>query len=148
MTPGEGPKDAQRALRPIRSSVMRSTARIIAAAFALAATSVTAVSAQPAGRCSHDAFPVAGQTIGVTVCAGAPQGKSVQVTETLKGRSGSFSHTTSVDVLPGTATSRAVDDVGLTPLGLTYTLHLTLAYREGSVAIEHALLLPGAVPLK
>lgn len=127
---------------------MRSTVRIIVAALALVATSVAA-DAQPAGRCSHEAFPVAGQSIGVTVCAGASDGaKSVPVNETFKGRAGSFSHTASIDVLPGAATSRAVDDVGLTPLGLPYTLHLTLAYREGLVSIEHALLLPGAVPLK
>lgn len=128
---------------------MRTTARSIVGAFALAATSVATASAQPAVRCSHEAFPVAGQSIGVMVCAGAPDGaKSVQVTETFKGRAGAFSHTTSIDVLPGAATSRTVDDVGLTPLGLPYTLHLTLAYREALVSIEHALLLPGAVPLK
>ena len=127
---------------------MRFTVRILAAALALAATSVAAASAQPAGRCSHDAFPVAGQTVGVTVCAAAAEGKSVQVTETFKGRTGSFSRNTTVDVLPGAATSRTVDDVGLAPLGLPYTLHLTLAYRDALASIEHALLLPGAVPLK
>jgi hypothetical protein len=36
----------------------------------------------------------------------------------------------------------------LAPLGLAYTLHLTLAYRGSAASIEHALLLPGAVPLK
>ena len=46
------------------------------------------------------------------------------------------------------AGARAVDDVSLTPLGLPYTMHLTLAYRDAAVAVEHALLLPGAVPLK
>jgi len=128
---------------------MRFTVRILVATLALAATSVAAASAQPSGRCSHDAFPVAGQSIGVTVCAGASEGaKTVQVTETFKGRGGSFTHTTSVDVLPGAAISRTVDDIGLAPLGLPYTLHLTLAYREALVSIEHALLLPGAVPLK
>ena len=40
------------------------------------------------------------------------------------------------------------EDVSLAPLGLQYTLHLTLAYRQAAVSIEHALLLPGAVPLK
>jgi hypothetical protein len=85
----------------------------------------------------------------VTVCAGAPNGaKTVAVTETFKNASTSFTHTASIEVLPGAATSRTTDDVLLTPLGLPYTLHMTLAYREAGVIIEHALLLPGAVPLK
>jgi hypothetical protein len=44
--------------------------------------------------------------------------------------------------------SRGVDDVPLNPLGLSSTLHLTLTYADGKVSVEHALLLPGAVPLK
>jgi hypothetical protein len=104
---------------------------------------------QPASRCTHDTFPVGGQSIVVTACAGAPDsGQTVAVTETFKGGSGSFNHATSIDVLPGASASRAVDDVVLAPLGLQYTLHLTLAYRDAAVIIEHALLLPGAVPLK
>lgn len=104
---------------------------------------------QPASRCAHDTFPVGGQPIVVTACAGAPDsGQTVAVTETFKGASGSFNHVMSIDVLPGASASRAVDDVALAPLGLQYTLHLTLAYRDATVLIEHALLLPGAVPLK
>ena len=123
--------------------------RTIVAVFVLVASSFAAVSAQPAQRCSRDTFPVAGQSIVITVCAGAPDGgKSVQVIETFKGKAGSFSHTTSIDVLSGAATSRSTDDVSLAPLAMPYTVHLTLAYREAAVIIEHALLLPGAVPLK
>jgi hypothetical protein len=115
----------------------------------LAAASIAPALAQPAQRCSRDAFPVAGQSVAVTVCAGAPDGgKTVAVTETFKSGGGSFNHTTSIEVLPGAAASRAVDDVSLAPLGLNFTLHLTLVHREAAVAVEHALLLPGAVPLK
>jgi hypothetical protein len=104
---------------------------------------------QPASRCTHDTFVVGNQPVTVTACAGAPDsGQTVAVAETFKGASGSFSHSTSIDVLPGASASRAVDDVALAPLGLQYTLHLTLAYRDATVVIEHALLLPGAVPLK
>ena len=123
--------------------------RTIVAVLALVVSSIAAASAQPAQRCTHDTFPVAGQSVAITVCAGAPDGgKSVQVVETFKGKAGTFSHTASIDVLSGAATSRAVDDVSLAQLALPYTLHLTLAYREAAVSIEHALLLPGAVPLK
>ena len=97
---------------------------------------------------ARDLFPVGGQSVAVRVCAGAPDsGKTVAVTETFKGATASFNHRASIDVLPGAA-SRAVDDVSLSPLGLQFTLHLTLAYRDAAVRIEHALLLPGAVPLK
>ena len=105
--------------------------------------------AQPAQRCSRETFPIAGQPVVVTVCAGAPNGgKTVAITETFKNAAASFNHTASIEVLPGAATSRATDDVSLAPLGLQFTLHMTLAYREAGVIIEHALLLPGAVPLK
>lgn len=104
---------------------------------------------QPPSRCSHDTFPVAGQSVVVTACAGAPDsGKTVAVTETFKGTAASFTHSTSIQVLAGASASRAVDDIALAPLGLQYTLHLTLAYRDAAVIVEHALLLPGAVPLK
>jgi hypothetical protein len=123
--------------------------RTFVAVLALLAASVAPALTQPAQRCSRDAFPVAGQSVAVTVCAGAPDGaKTVAVTETFKNATASFNHTTSIEVLPGAAVSRAVDDVSLAPLGLQYTLHLTLAHREAAVTIEHALLLPGAVPLK
>ncbi|HEY4439310.1 MAG TPA: hypothetical protein VGN14_02585 [Candidatus Elarobacter sp.] len=119
---------------------------VIAAVFMTA--SVAPAVAQPAPRCSTESFPVGGQAVAVSVCAGTPDGKSVPVTESFKAAGGSFSHGTSVEVLPGAATSRTVDDVSLSPLGLNYTMHLTLAYAGGAARIEHALLLPGAIPLK
>jgi hypothetical protein len=123
---------------------MRSSVAVLA----LFVASIAPALAQPAQRCTRDTFPVAGQPVAVTVCSSAPEGaKTVAVTETFKGATASFNHSTSIEVLPG-ATSRAVDDVSLAPLGLQYTLHLTLAYRQAGVTIEHALLLPGAVPLK
>jgi hypothetical protein len=123
--------------------------RSFVAVLALFVASIAPALAQPAQRCAQDTFPVGGQSVAVTVCAGAPDGgKSVPITETLKNGSSSFNRTTTIEVLPGASASRTVDDVSLVPLGLPYTLHLTLAYRGGAVTIEHALLLPGAVPLK
>ena len=124
---------------------MRTSVAVLALVLASAAPAL----AQPAQRCSHETFPVGGQSLAVTVCAGAPDGgKTIAVAETFKNAATSFNHTTSIEVLPGAAVSRAVDDVSLAPLGLQYTLHITLAHRAGGVVIEHALLLPGAVPLK
>ena len=123
--------------------------RPFVAVLAIVLASIAPALAQPAQRCSHETFPVGGQPVTVTVCAGAPDsGKTVAVTETFKNAATSFSKTTSIEVLKGAAASRAVDDVSLAPLGLQFTLHMTLAYREAGVVIEHALLLPGAVPLK
>ncbi|HEY2026838.1 MAG TPA: hypothetical protein VGG78_07495 [Gemmatimonadaceae bacterium] len=119
------------------------------AVLALFMASIAPALAQPAQRCSHETFSVGGQAVAVTVCAGAPNsGKTVAVTETFKNATTSFNHNSSIEVLPGAAASRAVDDVSLAPLGLQFTLHITLAYRDAGVIIEHALLLPGAVPLK
>ena len=123
--------------------------RTFVAVLVLLAASIAPVLPQPAQRCSRDTFPVGGQSVAVTVCAGAPDsGKSVAVTESFKTTAASFNHSSSIEVLPGAAASRTVEDVSLAPLGLQYTLHLTLAYRQAAVSIEHALLLPGAVPLK
>src|ERR1700680_5153640 len=115
--------------------------RSFVAVLALFVASIAPALAQPAQRCSHEAFPVGGHPVAVTVCAGAPEGgKTVAVTETFKNGSGSFNQTTSMELLPGASVSRAVNDVSLAPLGLNYTLHLTLAYRDNGVIIEHALL--------
>ena len=70
------------------------------------------------------------------------------MTETFKNASTSFTHASSIEVLPGASASRAVDDVSLAPLGLQYTLHLTLAYRERRWSSSTRCSLPGAVPLK
>ena len=123
--------------------------RTFVAVLALFVASIAPALPQPASRCSRDVFSVAGSPVQVTVCAGAPDGaKTVAVTETFKNAAASFNDSTSVEVLTGAAVSRGVHDVSLAPLGLKYTLHLTLAYRDAAVSVEHALLLPGAVPLK
>ncbi len=135
-------------LRPSRGPLWRAS-RPSVVVLALFAASIVPALGQPAQRCSHETFPVGGQSVTVTVCAGAPDsGKTVAVTETFKNATTSFNHGTSIEVLKGAAASRAVDDVSLTPLGLPFTLHMTLAYKDAGVIIEHALLLPGAVPLK
>ena len=60
---------------------------------------------------------------------------------------GTVSHSTSFDLLPG-GVSRTVDDIPLDKLGSKRLLHVTLAFRDGVVLLEHALLLPGAIPVK
>jgi hypothetical protein len=121
--------------------------RTFVAVLAFLVAGISAAPAQPAQKCSRDTFDVNGP-ITVTVCAGAAEGRNVAVTETVKAAAGSFTHATTIEVLPGASASRTIDDLSLAQLKLPYTLHVTLAYRDGVASIEHALLLPGAVPLK
>lgn len=50
--------------------------------------------------------------------------------------------------IAGEGVSRVIQSLDLTPLGLTGTLHLTLAYSRGLVQLEGALLTPGAITIK
>jgi len=121
----------------------------VTSAFAavLVLTAATAASAQ-SDRCTKDVLRIEGAPVTATVCAPAgATGPKLAVTETLIGRAGTVSHTTSFDLLAA-GVSRTVDDIALDKLGSKRILHVTLAYREGIVTLEHALLLPGAIPVK
>lgn len=122
---------------------MRTLLGLSALALVLAAAPAEAQN----GRCSRDVFAIDGQSVTVSVCAGAAESGAVAVSETFKGAAASFSRTSSIPLLAG-AVSRETEDVALQPLGIAKTLHLTLAYRDGAAWIESALLRPGAVPLK
>ncbi len=102
-----------------------------------------------AGRCTHDVLTIDGVPVTAAFCipaeAAAP---SVSVTETFAAQSKVLDRTASLTIVPGAQVSRAIDDVDLAPLGLKRTLHMTLAYRAGTVVLEHALALPGAIPVK
>jgi len=117
----------------------------LAALLALAAPA----EAQPGRPCPHEVFPIGGQAVTVTVCA-APSGGGIAVSEVVKSSAGTVPHSATIQPLPGASVARTVDDIPLSALTLPYTLHLTLAYRvrDAQIAIEHALLLPGARPLK
>ena len=108
-----------------------------------------------ADPCSHRALTIEGMAVEVTLCATAqhpgasPAGKTLEVAvqEEFKGPKGSFSRATTLEFLGGVAVSRTIDDVAIDRLGLSRTLHMTLALREGNLTLEHAMLLPGAVPI-
>ncbi len=50
--------------------------------------------------------------------------------------------------IAGESISRVLQSLDLTKLGLTGTLHLTLAFSHGLVHVEGALLTPGAITIK
>ncbi len=128
---------------------------------AVAATLVTILVApalgQPSDGCSRDALVVEGTTVGVSLCpsdAPARKGKgegrpvSLTIVETFSTGSAAFSRSSVLDFLDQSAASRTIDDVSLERLGISKTLHLTIVYRGGTVRLEHAMLVPGAVDLK
>jgi hypothetical protein len=126
---------------------------IVAATAVLLWTS--AVSAQ-GDVCSRDTLAVDGTPVEVTLCAPpAPQSRkggtkqvTVSVSETFAAGGASFSRSVPLDFLDGAETSRTIDDAPLNKLGIKKSLHLTIAYHPGSVRLEHAMLVPGAVTLK
>jgi hypothetical protein len=89
-----------------------------------------------------------GAPVTVGLCASKTDAKTIAVAETFTSKSTSFAHATTIDVFPGEESSRGIDDVSLEPLGIAKHLHISMHVKAGTIALEHALLLPGAVPLK
>lgn len=113
---------------------------------------------QPAAAtdpCTHRSVSIEGMPVEITLCATAQRpgasaaGKTVEITvsEEFKGPKGAFSRSASLEFLGGVAVSRTIDDVPIERLGVPRTLHMTLSLRGGTVTLEHAMLLPGAVPI-
>lgn len=130
--------------------VMRGSIRLlvsVTAGAALAASFVATVFAANSG-CSHDALTIDGTPVTVVLCATRSDAKTVSVSETFTSKSATLAHATTIDVLPGEESSRGIDDVPLAQLAIAKTIHITMHYKAGAIALEHALLLPGAVPLK
>ena len=130
------------------NAALRGTAIVLTAGLLGGACSISARAAgSPDPRCSHDTLSIAGP-VSVTLCATKADAKTIAVEETFAGKNASFTHATTIDVFPGTDSSRGIDDVPLSALGLKTTLHLAMHYKAGTIVLEHALLLPDAVQLK
>lgn len=104
-------------------------------------------------HCSRETLSVRGTPLTVTYCvASAPANvageASLPVTGSYAARGSSFSRTTTLRFVEGEGPARTIENVDLSPLGLTGTLHLTLLYSGGTVRVETALLTPGAVVIK
>jgi hypothetical protein len=106
------------------------------------------------GPCSHDTLAVEGAPLTITLCAephGPPKPDApltVTTVESFATPRASFTRTAQLQFSAGDQASRTIDNVALLPLGIGKTLHMALRYQSGDVRLEHALLLPGAVPLK
>jgi hypothetical protein len=126
-------------------------------ALALLASLLLGAAPSPSpGPCSQDVFTIDGRSVSVSLCADeagthrSPDGRRIIVTvaESFATSGATFERSVALDFLAGAEFSRTIDDVPLDKLGIARTLHLTIGYRPGTVRLEHALLVPGAVALK
>ena len=122
-------------------------------AILLAVTAATG-HALGAGSCSQETLSVEGAPVTIEYCvSGAPRTTDgaevvVPVTATYSAPGGSLRRSAELHFLAGEGVSRMLQSLDLTRLGLTGTLHLTLAYSRGLVHVEGALLVPGAITIK
>jgi len=110
-----------------------------------------------AQSCSQDQLTVDGTPVSVQLCipdgagttpAGPDKTVTVPVVETLKAKDLTFTRTVPLDFLSENSYSRTFDNVPLDKIGLTGSIHMTIAFKAGDIRLDHALRLPGAVPLK
>jgi len=84
----------------------------------------------------------------ITFRASEPSGKSVAVVATYSAGAKSVTREIAFELMPGAKASRTIDDVDISSLVPGRTLHNTLKYAAGTVTLERAMLLPGAIPLR
>ncbi len=72
----------------------------------------------------------------------------VPVVATYSAPGGTLRRPIDLHFIAGEGISRVLESLDLTKVGLSGTLHLTLAYSRGLVRVEGALLTPGAITIK
>jgi hypothetical protein len=118
----------------------------------LAVTTVPA--ALSAAPCTQETVAVEGAPVTIGYCITGsirPNGEQeviVPVTATYSAPGGTLRRAIDLHFIAGEGVSRVLESLDLTKLGLTGTLHLTLAYSHGLVRLEGALLTPGAITIK
>ena len=122
---------------------------------ALAAALVTVVLGSPAaaqdGHCTSEVLKIKGTPVTITYCALGSKAEhegTIQVRETYTSAKGSFTQTSPLAFIAGDDPSRVIEDISLSSVGLSGTLHLTLVMRRGDIHIEAAMLTPGAITIK
>lgn len=104
--------------------------------------------------CTQETLRVEGSPVTIGYCVGRPARTTpfgeviVEVTETDAAPGGTLRRATELHFIAGEGVSRVIESLDLTKIGLTGTLHLTLAYTRGLVNVEGALLTPGAITIK
>jgi hypothetical protein len=110
-----------------------------------------ATAAEP---CTQESLTVENAPVTIGYCvSGTTRSNGVEevivpVTATYSGPAGTQRLQVQLHFIAGERVSRVIQSLDLTKLGLTGTLHLTLAYSDGLVRVEGALLTPGAITIK
>jgi hypothetical protein len=126
--------------------------RTLAIFIALAASTVPAAFAGT--PCTQETLTVEGAPVTIAYCitgalkANGAEEVIVPVTATYSAPGGTLRRSTGLHFIAGEGVSRVLESLDLTKVGLTGTLHLTLAYSRGLVRLEGALLTPGAITIK
>ena len=107
-----------------------------------------------AAQCTVEVLTVQGTPVTVSYCiTGAPRSTGtaemiVPVLATYAAPGRSLRRASELHFLAGEGVSRVLESLDLSEIGLRGTLHLTLAYIQGLVHVEGALLTPGAITIK
>jgi hypothetical protein len=126
--------------------------RKIALLLAVAAASTIApATAQP--RCTQEVLPVRGTPVTVVYCvAGVVRSEGdevlVPVSASYSSPGGSFSSARELHFVGGEGSSRILESLELSRIGMAGVLHLTVVYAGGLVRVEGALLTPGGITIK
>lgn len=124
-----------------------------ALALLIASAALTAGNAD-AAQCTVEALTVQGTPVTISYCVtAAPRSTGTQeiivpVVATYSAPGRSLRRAIELHFLAGEGVSRVLESLDLTQIGLRGTLHLTLAYVQGLVHVEGALLTPGAITIK
>lgn len=116
------------------------------------AGTVRAAFADPA--CTQETLSVQGTPVSIAYCvSGASRTIGadeliVPVSATYSAPGGTLRRSSELHFMSGERVSRVLESLDLTKVGLSGTLHLTLAYSRGAVRVEGALLTPGAITIK
>src|SRR5579863_4291541 len=100
------------------------------------AMTLLALAAVPAGATAQDHCTRETLSIRGTAATAAGPELSLPVAETYSAPGGSISRTVTLRFIAGDGPSRVLENLDLTPLGLSGTLHLTLMYSGGVVRVE------------
>jgi hypothetical protein len=116
-----------------------------------AAATVAPTAAQP--RCTQETLAVRGTPVTIAYCIGGPARSDgdeviVPVSASYASPDGSFSLTRELHFVGGEGSSRILESLELSRIGMTGVLHLTLVYAGGMVRVEGALLTPGGITIK
>jgi len=126
--------------------------RALASFILVAAGTIRGALADPG--CTQETLFVRGTPVTIGYCvSAAPHANGageviVPISATYSAPGGSLRRASELHFMADERVSRVIESLDLARVGLTGTLHLTLAYSRGVVRIEGALLTPGAITVK